>query len=430
MEGYAHSSRFPHLMSSMTGPCSFGHYDTYVHRESPRGSAGLLSARAERPPLSRCHSEPPRHLVTSFRIEDAHHCTFAQTSLSNGKEVHYRNAESSREAAPVSERRHYKVDHEALNRQDSRSERRHFHDASMPGSALSPRIAAPLLAFVDIDAPVGRQHFADAAQASQPWNRKCWDDAVGSSPSATRRCFFDQSYWADRYAELLGRPGLKPTKQLPAVEDKKPSTLKRRTEALAKDLDLNDVARKLSMTGALASLKDDIRTKGRVTNGKQRTTNKRRVDSAVASTAASSSGSRAASNLQSAVTSAAASVAVSAAASAGASGVATPELRVNSEDGLPNIAEEETPRPAEKIFDYHSTPLKLTGNLLEDEASSPESQESQESRVEPAKLPLAIRRVMHSVLSQQSAKRLLQQNGGADAIALHHALRELARSRA
>lgn len=85
------------------------------------------------------------------------------------------------------------------------------HFASPLGhSDISRSQSAAELGLVDIDAHMGRRRVSErlesAASGILPDVSKSWDASVGDSPLATRRRFFEQHYWADRWAVLLDRP--------------------------------------------------------------------------------------------------------------------------------------------------------------------------------------------------------------------------------
>lgn len=75
------------------------------------------------------------------------------------------------------------------------------------------RLAA--LDVVDIDAHRGRCHFAE--DCTQPWAKPSYDDAVGSTPQATRRHFFEMQYAAECYAQLIGRPHIRKPSEMPTL---------------------------------------------------------------------------------------------------------------------------------------------------------------------------------------------------------------------
>eukprot|EP00928_Gymnodinium_smaydae_P042683 TRINITY_DN28705_c1_g2_i2.p1 TRINITY_DN28705_c1_g2~~TRINITY_DN28705_c1_g2_i2.p1 ORF type:complete len:440 (+),score=47.41 TRINITY_DN28705_c1_g2_i2:52-1320(+) len=381
-----------------------------AHREDDRKAVGPSSSR-EGPrslwqggsSLQRCRSEPPKPTPISFHWEGRGKVLLVNPS--ERKDAPYHNKESDYAVAPQSERRHFRqvTGTPSSNENAQHSERRHFHDSPAPGSNLSPRVAAAAVGLIDIDAPLGRKHFLNATEVIRlPWNQECWDDAVGASTAARRRQFFDQTYLADRYAELLGRPGKNSSQKSPSPRQHQRA--KRNVNRdVARDLDLEDVAYRLSVAGSISS--DGIGVHNIESSHhcfcKGRMGSKRNYDSAVASTAASASGSAAA----------------SAAPSVANSGVATPDDS-DIEECLPNIKEEETPRPTSEHAEFYvatSEPVQR--------ATEPESIAS--SLELPHKLPLGMRRVLHAVLSKEDSRRVLLKNMGTDAKRVHRAVREL-----
>jgi len=96
--------------------------------------------------------------------------------------------------------------------------RKTFHDAAPPGSSLSPRIAAQATESVDIDAHFGRSRCLSCDPTAQelrsaPWSRASFDEAIGASPAATRRHFFEKILAAEKYAALVGRPHIRRSKE-------------------------------------------------------------------------------------------------------------------------------------------------------------------------------------------------------------------------
>merc|ERR1712048_808813 len=71
------------------------------------------------------------------------------------------------------------------------------------------------LDYIDIDVHRGRCHFAE--DCTQPWAKPSYDGAVGTTPQATRRHFFEMQYAAECYAQLIGRPHIRKPSEMPAL---------------------------------------------------------------------------------------------------------------------------------------------------------------------------------------------------------------------
>lgn len=86
--------------------------------------------------------------------------------------------------------------------------KRHFVEG--PNAACTTSQSRLGMGLIDVDACRRRcgtpQISTSAEYGTLPSSGQCWDLAVGESQFSTRRHFFDQWYWADRYAELLDRP--------------------------------------------------------------------------------------------------------------------------------------------------------------------------------------------------------------------------------
>jgi hypothetical protein len=96
--------------------------------------------------------------------------------------------------------------------------KRHFSAQDLSSESLLTRTQRRyILDYVDIDAHCGRLHFSQSL--TTPWAKRSYDEAVGSSPEATRRHFFDAHYYAERYAELIGRPHIRKPSEEPVDED-------------------------------------------------------------------------------------------------------------------------------------------------------------------------------------------------------------------
>merc|ERR1712048_210954 len=71
------------------------------------------------------------------------------------------------------------------------------------------------LDYIDIDVHRGRCHFAE--DCTQPWAKPSYDGAVGTTPQATRRHFFEMQYAAECYAQLIGRPHIRKPSEMPML---------------------------------------------------------------------------------------------------------------------------------------------------------------------------------------------------------------------
>lgn len=172
------------------------------------GAAGHLSPRMELRSLDiddrvrRARSEPPASLSTRLEVALAQQAFGVCADTGRRRLMEQPSSVPSRaEVASQSAK---------IGTMESLLEKRHFHGMSPPGSTLSVRIANRALAAVDIDAHAGRLHKTTPSQQGfLPLGGETWDLQGGDCSKVSLGRFFEQSFQADQYALLLGRPCLK-----------------------------------------------------------------------------------------------------------------------------------------------------------------------------------------------------------------------------